>query len=144
MITQVVGIAVIGISLALSAFYHQIERMAVFVFFFLSTLALSMTAEMAPMSTLQKFNGLIQACHNLSNSQPLPWNKDLLEEYDRKSNTPELFSGVALILGLNAIWCYLWIRRKHWLQGEDRVRLFFSTSNIVLLLPRLTKSTLRA
>lgn len=134
-ITQVVGIAIIGISLALSAFYHRIERMPVFVFFFLSTLALGMTAVMAPASTLQKFNGLTQACEKLSYSQTLPWNKDLLDRYDQNSIFPELFSDVALILGLNAIWCYLWIRRKHWLQGEDRVRYIyiFPPSNIVLL-----------
>lgn len=121
-ITQVVGITIIGISLALSAFYHRIERMPVFVFFFLSNLALGMTAVLAPMSTLQKFNALTQACEKLSNTQPLPWNKDLLDRYNKNDNFPELFSDVALILGLNAIWCYLWIRKKHWLQGEDRVR----------------------
>lgn len=124
-ITQVVGVAVIGNSLALSAFYHRIERMPVFIFFSLLTFALSMTAVMAPASTLQKFNGLIQACQNLSNSQPLPWNKDLLDRYDKNLIFPELLSDVALILGLNAIWCYLWIQRKHWLQGEDRVRYFY-------------------
>lgn len=123
-ITQVVGITVIGLSLALTAFYQKIERMSVFIFFFVSTIALSMTAVIAPVSTLQKFNGLTQACEDLSKSQTLPWNSDLLERYNQKSQFPELFADVALILAWNAIWCYLWLRRKHWLQGEDRVRFF--------------------
>lgn len=121
-ITQVVGIAVIGLSLALTAFYQRIERMPVFVFFYISTLALGMTAVIAPVSTLQKFTGLTQACNELSKSRILPWNKDFLERYNQKSQFPELFSDVALILTLNAIWCYLWLRRTHWLQGEDKVR----------------------
>lgn len=121
-ITQVVGIAVIGISLALSAFYQRIERVHVFVFLFVSALALGMAAVMAPVSTLQKFTALTQACEKLSKSQTQPWNKELLEGYNQNSQFPELFSDVALILALNAIWCYLWLRRKHWLQGKDRVR----------------------
>lgn len=121
-ITQVVGITVIGLSLALSSFYERIERMPIFVFFFVSTLALSMTAVIAPVSTLQKFSGLTRACEDLSKSRTLPWNKDFLERYNQSAQFPELFSDVALILALNAIWCYLWLRRKHWLQGEERVR----------------------
>lgn len=120
-ITQVVGVTVIGLSLTLTGFYQKIERMPVFVFFFVSTLALSATAVIAPISTLTKFDGLIQACGELSESRSLPWGTGFLERYNRQAQFPELFSDVALILALNAIWCYLWLRRKHWIQGQNRV-----------------------
>lgn len=69
------GVTVIGLSLALTAFYQKIKRMPVFVFIFVSTLALSATAVIAPASTLSRFNGLVQACGELSKSRSLPWGK---------------------------------------------------------------------
>lgn len=120
-ITQVVGVTVTGLSLVLAAFYRRIERIPVFVFIFVSTLALSATAVIAPISTLPKFNGLIQACEKLSKSRTQPWKTDFLERYNHKNQFPELFADVALILVLNAMWCYLWLRRKHWIKGEKMV-----------------------
>lgn len=87
-ITQVVGIAVIGISLALSAFYQRIERVHVFVFFSVSTLALGMAAVMAPVSTLQKFTALTQACEKLSKSRHNPGIKSYWKDIIKTLNFP--------------------------------------------------------
>lgn len=133
-ITQVVGVTVIGLSLTLTAYYQNIERMPVFVFLFLLTLALSAAAVIAPVSTLSKFDGLVQACGESSETRSLPWGKLFLEKYNQQAEFPELFSDVALVLVLNAIWCCLWLRRKHWIQGKNRVR---SSPIKVILLSRL-------
>jgi hypothetical protein len=120
-ITQVVGIAIISLSLVLATIYRRIERMAVVLFMFLATFVLSVIAVLAPATILKKFNTLTQACSDMSKDRKLPWSPDVMGRYDIKTVFPELLSDIALVSALSAIWCYLWLRRRHWMENEVMV-----------------------
>jgi hypothetical protein len=62
----------------------------------------------------QKFNGLTQACSDLSKVQNLPWGRGAMGKQQNGEVLPELLSDIALIFAMNAIWCYLWLRRRLW------------------------------
>ena len=83
----------------------------------------SVRSIIAPASTLSKFDCLIQACEALSKRRSLPCGKAFWNDYNQQVQFPELFSDVALILALNSFWGYLWLRKKHWIQGKNKFSL---------------------
>jgi len=122
-ITQVIGITTIGLSLALTAVYQRIERMPVLISAFLATLILGAIAVIAPSSTTKRFNGLLQACSDASKDMNLPWGSDATQPYNNEVEFPELFSDIALILTMDGIWGYLWLRRDDWMEGKKVITL---------------------
>jgi hypothetical protein len=116
MMTQVVSIVCISLALVLSSLYRPMKRMVLFVASYILTSTFAAFAILTPAATIKKFNAILDACINVAREKDLPWKDAEMIPYQHSEVFPEVFTHIAIFFAQSAMWFYLWLRRRDWIQ----------------------------
>ena len=114
-ITQIVMITLVNLSLSLSAVYQRVEHMAVCLFLFLVVFFLTVAVEVSLDLAIKRYNGLLQACLDVSTVQGFLGRTEAMLPYYDGEVTYILVLYFVMIFAVGCIWCYLWLRQEFWI-----------------------------